>query len=63
MKNLENIFMIIATVGALLSMIACIYTGQSWTWQLSTILWIFVAYMKQKTITRQENLIKKITSK
>ena len=63
MKNLENIFMIIATIGALLSMITCIYTGQSWTWQVATILWIFVVHIKNKMINRQENLIKKITSK
>lgn len=55
--------MIIATIGALLSMITCIYTGQSWTWQVATILWIFVVHIKNKMIIRQENLIKKITSK
>lgn len=61
MKNLEKIFMSVAFISALLSMIICIYTGKSWTWQMATIMWVFVAYLKEKLIERYRNLIDKLT--
>lgn len=61
MKNLEKIFMLLAFIGALTSMIISMYSGTSWTWQMATIMWIFVAYLKQKLIQRYQNLIDKIT--
>jgi hypothetical protein len=61
MKNLEKICMLIAFVSAFGSMIVSMYTGNSWSWQLATIMWVFVAYLKQKLIQRYQNLIQKLS--
>jgi hypothetical protein len=61
MKNLEKIFMSVAFISALLSMVISIYTGTSWTWQMATIMWIFVAYIKERLIERYKNLIDRMT--
>ena len=61
MKNLDYVFMIIGAVSSILSMIVCIYTGQSWIWQLSNLLWIIVAFISHNTIKRQEKTIEKLT--
>jgi len=61
MKNLEKIFMLVAFISALASMISSIYLGLSWSWQFATIMWILVAFMKEKLIIRYLNLIEKMT--
>jgi len=61
MKNLEKIFMLVALMYAISSMVISIYSGTSWTWQLATIMWVLVAYMQNKLITRYKNLISKLT--
>jgi len=63
MKNLEKIFMLVALISALLSMIISLYSGTSWSWQMATIMWIFVAYIKERLIQRYQNLIDRMTKK
>jgi hypothetical protein len=55
-NRLEWILMIIGMVGAIGSMIIAIATNHSFTWQATTVLWIGVCMLKQKTI---ENITKK----
>ena len=61
MKNLSKIFMLIGFVAAALSMIISIINDQSWTWQLTTMLWIIAAYMIEKTADRYRNIIDKMS--
>ena len=61
MKNLEKIFMLVAFVSATVSMIISMHLGTSWTWQMATIMWIFVAFLKEKLIERYQRLIDKMT--
>ena len=61
MKNLEKILMLMAFVGAASSFCVSLYTHTSWSWQLVTIVWIIVAYMKLKLSERQERIIEKLT--
>jgi len=61
MKNLEKILMLMAFVGAASSFCVSLYTHTSWSWQLVTIVWIVVAYMKLKLSERQERIIEKLT--
>ena len=49
MKNLEKIFMLLAFIGAISSLIIALYDGTSWAWQFTTIMWIGVAFIKTKT--------------
>jgi hypothetical protein len=63
MKKLDYIFMAIAAVSSILSIIACVYMGKSWIWQLSTLLWVCVAFISHNTIERQEKTIEKLKSK
>lgn len=61
MKNLERIFMLVAFLTALISMLSSIQSGTSWSWQLTTIMWIFVAFLKERLIERYQRLIDKLT--
>lgn len=61
MKNLEKIFMLVAFLTALISMVSSIQSGTSWSWQLTTIMWIFVAFLKERLIERYQRLIDKLT--
>lgn len=63
MKNLEKILMLIAVISAVGSICVSVYSGTSWTWQFATIMWIFVAYTKEKLIERYKKLIDQITKK
>jgi hypothetical protein len=53
--------MLMAFVGAASSFCVSLYTHTSWSWQLVTIVWIVVAYMKLKLSERQERIIEKLT--
>jgi hypothetical protein len=61
MKNLEKIFMLLGFIGAAFSFGIAIYQHTSWNWQLITMAWIFVVYIKTIIINRYEKLIQKMT--
>ena len=61
MKNLSKIFMLIAFISAGASMVINIINGTSWSWQVITMMWVFVAYMNEKVVDRYKNLIDKMS--
>jgi len=61
MKNLSKIFMLIAFISAGDSMVINMINGTSWSWQVITMMWVFVAYMNEKTADRYRNLIDKMS--
>jgi hypothetical protein len=54
MKNLEKICMFIAFISSTFSLFICMYKDLPFVWQLNTMIWIVVAYIKLKTIERYE---------
>jgi hypothetical protein len=44
MKNLEKVFMVLALLCSLGSLIIAIYEHTSWTWQFTTMVWISIAF-------------------
>jgi hypothetical protein len=46
MKNLEKVFMLLAFLSSLGSLILAIYEHTSWTWQITTMIWIIIALFK-----------------
>jgi len=53
MKNLENVCMAIAFITAGLSAMMWYGSGfHSWIWQVVVMIWIGVAYLKQKQIDK-----------
>ena len=59
MKNLEKILTLMAFVSATGSFCISLYTNTSWSWQLSTMIWVLVSYQKTRLIDTQEKIINK----
>jgi hypothetical protein len=55
MKNLEKVFMVLAFLCALSSLIIAVYDHTSWAWQLISMMWMIIAYLKTVTIERNQN--------
>lgn len=51
----EKVFTILAFLSALSSAIINYSTGKNYFWQLQVLLWIIIAFIKQKTIEETEN--------
>lgn len=52
MKYLEKVFMVLAFLCALGSFIIAVYDDTSWVWQLNTMIWISIAFLKTVTIEK-----------
>jgi hypothetical protein len=57
MKIVERVFFGLALMSAVLSIVLNIRNGfTSYSWQLCTIMWIMIAWMKQIQVDKFENL-------
>ena len=61
MKIVEKVFMLIAFLSAVVSMMLSIKSGEAFGWQAITLMWILIAYFKTKLLDRYENLIEKMS--
>lgn len=64
MRTFDYICMVIAFMMAGLSLM--MFWGQglaAWIWQVTTMIWVFNCYMKQRTIERIENDINNLKNK
>lgn len=61
LKKLDYLFMILATVFAVIGVILGIINHTSITWILITLIWISVSFLKQRTIDRMEKIIDKMS--
>lgn len=54
MKYLDYIFMGLGFLTALIAMIIAIMNNENFTWQLTTMCWVLVAFLNRITIRRIE---------
>ena len=64
MKTLNYIFMALAAISSLISIVVSIIANkpfEAWAWPLGTLAWIIIAFMNTRTIEGYEKLIEKHT--
>lgn len=59
MKIVEKICMLVAFLSATVSMMLNIKTGESFGWQVITLMWIAIAYFKTVLLEKYEKLTEK----
>ena len=57
MKKLNSIFAYTSMISAALATGIAIYYGQSFTWQVCTFIWAFVAHTAQQQIDRKDETL------